>query len=99
MSDDLPEPETPVTQVNRPTGKRTVISLRLLCLAPTRVSQRPLVRRRPPPDPLPAATVRSPRRDLAVSESTLRLIMAGGPGGAGPPPPNPGPAPGPKSTT
>src|SRR3972149_1519989 len=34
MSDDLPEPETPVTQVNRPTGKRTVISLRLLCLAP-----------------------------------------------------------------
>src|SRR3972149_2238984 len=97
MSDDLPEPETPVTQVNRPTGKRPVISLRLLCLASTTVSQRPLGRRRPPPDPLPAATVRSPRRYLAVSESALRLILAGVPGATTPPPRNP--APGPKSTT
>ena len=30
----LPEPETPVTQVNRPTGMSMVTSLRLLPLAP-----------------------------------------------------------------
>ena len=32
---DLPEPDTPVTQVSRPTGKSTLTFLRLLPLAPT----------------------------------------------------------------
>ena len=36
---DLPEPETPVTQVNSPTGKETLTSFRLLPVAPsTRIS-------------------------------------------------------------
>ncbi len=36
---DLPEPETPVTQVNRPRGMATSIFLRLLPEAPRRTSQ------------------------------------------------------------
>ncbi|MCY1556528.1 hypothetical protein D9M68_932850 [compost metagenome] len=32
---DLPEPETPVTQVSRPTGKATLTFFRLLPVAPT----------------------------------------------------------------
>src|SRR6185369_12164424 len=36
---DLPEPDTPVTQVNRPTGNATLTLFRLLPLAPsTRIS-------------------------------------------------------------
>jgi hypothetical protein len=31
---DLPEPDTPVTQVSRPTGKSTLTFFRLLPLAP-----------------------------------------------------------------
>ena len=34
-SDDLPEPLTPVTAVNAPSGKSTVTFLRLLASAPT----------------------------------------------------------------
>src|SRR6266699_823728 len=35
MSVDLPEPETPVTHANTPSGKSTSIFLRLCCRAPT----------------------------------------------------------------
>ena len=40
MSVDLPEPETPVTQVNRPIGNATSIPLRLLPRAPRTISWR-----------------------------------------------------------
>ncbi len=40
MSVDLPEPETPVTQVNRPTGSSSVTFLRLLPRAPVIFSRR-----------------------------------------------------------
>ncbi len=38
--------ETPVTQVNNPRGNRAVMSLRLFCCAPARVSHFPLTGRR-----------------------------------------------------
>jgi hypothetical protein len=37
---DLPEPETPVTQMNRPSGSRHVTSFRLLPRAPVTTSSR-----------------------------------------------------------
>jgi hypothetical protein len=37
---DLPEPETPVTAVNRPSGKETSMSCRLFSRAPYTVSCR-----------------------------------------------------------
>ncbi len=39
-SELLPDPETPLTQTNRPSGKATSTSLRLCCRAPRTVSQR-----------------------------------------------------------
>src|SRR3990172_8983463 len=47
---DLPEPDTPVTTVNVPTGMLTVRSARLCAVAPSIVTQRGPARR--PPDPL-----------------------------------------------
>ena len=41
MSVDLPEPDTPVTQTNRPTGRCSVTFCRLLPVAPVIVSSRP----------------------------------------------------------
>ncbi|MQM38924.1 hypothetical protein KBTX_02945 [wastewater metagenome] len=38
MSVDLPEPDTPVSTVNRSSGRDTVMSFRLCSLAPTTVS-------------------------------------------------------------
>ncbi len=43
---DLPEPETPVTQVNVPSGIEAVTFLRLLAVAPERVSFLPVPLRR-----------------------------------------------------
>ena len=43
---DLPEPDTPVTAVNTPSGKVTSTSRRLCSRAPWTVSSRPLVRGR-----------------------------------------------------
>ncbi len=56
---DLPPPETPVTQVNRPTGTDAVMRFRLLPRAPTILSSLPGygARRR-----AGIATVRSPDR-------------------------------------
>ena len=56
---DLPPPETPVTQVKRPSGIVAVTFFRLLPRAPTMRSSRPGVaaRRR-----VGIATVRSPER-------------------------------------
>ena len=34
IREDLPEPETPVTEVIQPSGKLTFIDCKLLCLAP-----------------------------------------------------------------
>ena len=42
-SEDLPDPETPVTANNKPNGKRTVISCRLWWRAPWMVMTRPAV--------------------------------------------------------
>ena len=41
MSVDLPEPETPVTQVKSPTGTETSMFFRLLPVAPRIASWRP----------------------------------------------------------
>ena len=38
ISEDLPEPETPVTDVKQPSGSLTSMLLRLLCSAPLIVS-------------------------------------------------------------
>ena len=46
ISEDLPEPETPVTQVNRPRGMRASMSLRLCWRAPSTTSHLPLPLRR-----------------------------------------------------
>ena len=46
ISDDLPEPDTPVTQTNLPSGMSTVTFFRLFCFAPTIVIFLPLPARR-----------------------------------------------------
>ena len=43
---DFPEPETPVTAMNLPRGKRTVISCKLFSLAPVILIERPFPERR-----------------------------------------------------
>ena len=47
-SEDLPEPDTPVTQINSPSGKRTSIFLRLFSVAPRTVMAWPFPFRRVP---------------------------------------------------
>ena len=54
---DLPEPETPVMQVNVPSGMEAVTFLRLLAVAPERVSCFPVPLRR-------AAGIGTARRPL-----------------------------------
>ena len=48
ISVDLPEPETPVTQTNSPTGRLAVTPCRLLPVAPLIVSARPAIGAVPP---------------------------------------------------
>ena len=70
----LPEPETPVTAVNVPSGKRTSRSCRLWARAPTTSSARPLpVRRR-----AGMGTLRSPRRYAPVIERGSARIASSG---------------------
>ncbi len=38
ISDDFPEPDTPVTEIIQPRGMSTVRSVKLFCLAPNIVS-------------------------------------------------------------
>ena len=58
ISEDLPLPETPVTQMSVPRGSSTVTCLRLLPEAPTRRIVLPLPWRRT----VGTASLRSPRR-------------------------------------
>ncbi len=92
---DLPAPETPVTQVNRPSGISAVTFLRLLPRAPDELE------RRGPCGACGAGggtgTVRSPVRYWPVSESGFAMMSAGVPSATISPPWTP--APGPMSTT
>ena len=94
MSVDLPEPDTPVTQTNRPTGSSRVTFFRLLPRAPI-TAQRPLGLRRWRIAGI--AIVRLPDRYWPVSESGWRAISCGVPSATTWPPCSP--APGPMSTT
>src|SRR5690625_5486731 len=62
MSDDLPEPETPVTQINVPSGRRSGSPLRLCPVAPVRTISWPLPVRRS----LGTAILRAPVKYSAV---------------------------------
>ena len=91
-SDDLPEPDTPVTTTSRPSGMRTSMSRRLCRLAASisSASLRPLVARRG------AAGWRSGRaRNRPVTDSGLRCSACAVPAATTRPPRTP--APGPKS--
>ncbi len=94
MSVDLPEPDTPVTQVMRPSGSFTVMFLRLLPRAPRMMSQSwsSAGRRRPG-----SAICRRPERYWPVSEARVDMISCGVPWATISPPW--APAPGPRSTT
>ena len=77
MSVDLPEPDTPVTQTNRPTGSSSVTSFRLL---PRRAGDRqhPL-RRRARGARAGIGICRCPARYWPVSECGARRISSGVP--------------------
>ncbi len=93
MRELFPEPETPVTQMNRPSGKDTVTFLRLFSVAPSRVSV--------PLDLLLGVRIlvicSFPVRYLPVRDSGFSFTAAGEPSATTRPPSVP--APGPKSTT
>ena len=72
---DLPDPDTPVTQVMIPRGKSSVTSFRLLPVAPDRVSAFPLPLLRC----FGMAISRVPLRYCPVSESGLLMICCGVP--------------------
>ena len=76
ISVDLPEPETPVTQVKAPSGKLTSMSCRLCCVAPRTVNHSSGRRRWPG-----RAMTRRPARKSPVSESGSAMISAGVPCG------------------
>ena len=90
---DLPEPETPVTAVKVPSGKRTSRSLRLCSRAPRTTRALPLPERRS----LGTGTVRSPRRKAPVMERGSARMASSGPLAMTSPPCSP--AAGPMSTT
>ena len=90
---DLPPPETPVTQVNRPSGISAVTFFRLLPRAPASRSTRcGFFGRRSG-----TAISRAPERYWPVSEFGLAMMSAGRPWATIWPPCTP--APGPTSTT
>ena len=90
---DLPPPETPVTQVNSPSGMSAEIFFRLLPRAPTTRSTRcGFFGRRSG-----TAISRTPLRYSPVSDAGLAMISAGVPWATMLPPCTP--APGPTSTT
>src|SRR6266480_991637 len=83
---DLPEPETPVTQMNLPTGNSTSISLRLCCAAPrTRNEPRSSSRRSG------TAIERLPARNCPVTDFATRSTFAAGPSATTSPPCRPAP--------
>ena len=88
---DLPEPETPVTQVKTPSGMRTSMFLRLCSRAP-RTSSSPVGLRRC----AGTAIFRAPERNCPVREFGLRMISSAVPQATTSPPCTP--APGPMST-
>ncbi len=94
MSVDLPPPETPVTQVNVPSGISAVTFFRLLPRAPEILSIRPFCGLRRFGG---TGTESSPVRYLPVSEFLSPITSAGVPCATISPPWMP--APGPTSTT
>ena len=76
VSVDLPEPETPVMQVNRPMGISAVRSLRLLPVAPTMRSALPFFGGRRVAG---TSMKRVPDRNWPVSEAGLAMTSAGVP--------------------
>src|SRR5262249_6627040 len=86
---DLPPPETPVTQVNRPSGISAVTFFRLLPRAFTTL----MVRRWFGGRRSGTSTASSPGGYLPVSDFGLRMISAGGPSAAILPPCVPAPGP------
>ena len=93
-SEDLPDPDTPVTQVISPSGNLTSRSLRLLALAPSMISVRSGCGGRRIAG---TGMLRKPLKYCPVSEAGSRLIASGGPCATTWPPC--APAPGPRSTT
>ena len=91
-SDDLPDPLTPVTTVNVPSGNSTVTSRRLCCFAPTTRMTCPLPGRRS----VGIGIDFTPVRYWPVSDAGLASTSAGVPAATTSPPRMPGP--GPKST-
>src|SRR3954453_1722620 len=89
---DLPEPETPVTQMNLPTGNATSISFRLCCTAP-------LTRKVPRSSSRLSGTAieRLPARNCPVTDLPTRSTFVAGPSATTSPPCRP--APGPMSTS
>src|SRR5438552_17076180 len=75
MSVDLPEPETPVTHTNRPTGSARSIFLRLFPRAPRSLKTRVLSKRR---RFLGTAISSAPERYWPVREAGFLWICYGG---------------------
>src|SRR5712671_4348231 len=94
MSVDLPEPETPVTHTNRPTGSARSIFLRLFPRAPRSRNTRVLSKRRRVSG---SGISSAPERYWPVREAGFLRISAGGPSATTRPPCSP--APGPMSST
>ena len=92
ISDDLPEPETPVMITIRPRGSSAVMSFRLFSRAPTMRTHLPLPVRRSPG----MATVRWPLRNCPVNDSGRAMMSSIVPSATTRPPCSP--APGPMST-
>jgi hypothetical protein len=90
---DLPDPETPVTAVRQPSGKRAVTFCRLFARAPTTVIAFPLPARRW----AGTGIVSSRERYFPVSDRGKRASSSAVPSPTTSPPWTP--APGPRSTT
>ncbi len=85
----LPEPDTPVTQVNKPKGMRTSKFFRLFSRAPNTSSHLPFVRRRFSG----TAICLAPHRYCPVIDSLLALISSIVPSATTLPPCTPAPGP------
>src|SRR6267142_2384363 len=88
MSVDLPEPETPVTHTNRPTGSARSIFLRLFPRAPRSRNTRVLSKRRRASG---SAISSAPERYWPVREAGFLRICSGGPSATTRPPCSPAP--------
>ena len=86
---DFPEPETPVTAMNFPRGKRTVMSCKLFSLAPVISIERPFPERRS----VGTGILRLPDKYWPVMDLLLRATCFGVPAATISPPKTPAPGP------